>query len=267
MFVYHCPKIKNNKGLMLIDLMISVMLSVLVVSLLLKIYIIFQRNYHLQRTLNVIHHDAKEASDLFKDEIHQAGHLGCVRLTPDFPVWQHPPYSITSDNKLIINQSGFSVKYAAFPNTSLIQDMTRKSFFEVTTNVKFQKGDVLIISSCSSAEIFIVASAFIKNGTQIITTLHPLHDLYKKDAEVSHLISNRFYISTSRHGKDNSLYVEDINHRKTELIEGMHELNIKPVVNNQSRIIGLDIYFMMKSSSINKAWHSYSALSESDAHA
>lgn len=253
---------KKNSGITLIELMISIMLSVSLLSLLLEIYVSYQRNYMLQKNLSIIQHNAKTITDLFRSEIHKAGNIGCAQLAADFPMTQYPPYLLSANDKLVAGKSELTVKYMAFPGVVLLDDMRNLSTLRVNMSIRYHAGDVMIVSSCFRAEIFVIDDVYIEKGMQIIKATHSLHHLYEQNAEVGLLEVNKFFIAKSRHGGKlmRSLYFEDIKHRKTELVEGVGNLLVEPSIDIYSAISGLQIHFDLNAATLHKTWYAYIAL-------
>lgn len=260
MLINNRIKINNTSGVMLIELMISVAISIALLTLLLSIYVGVQRSYQLQSALHTIVRQSRSVTALFRSEIHQAGNIGCAQLTADFPVKSFGQYSLSVANKLIITPSGFTVKYMAFPGVIIKEDMQHLSTLTVDTSTSYHAGDVMIVADCFHAEIFILKSVYKNSQHQVLTSLQPLHDLYGKYATVSRLISHSYFIAASKGGDGDALVVEDIKHRKTEMISSVGRLRLRSKKNTDGELSGIEFEFESAASGLHKTWYSFVSL-------
>ncbi len=249
---------KHPLGFVLIELMLAVTLGLLLVSVIMQIYLANIGNYRLQRSLNHIQQNAKTAMDILTAEIHQAGYIGCARLTRDFPLISYPPYTLTYNNKISsLHTDEIIIRHAHFLGSILTESMRDAAILSVSGSVRFASGDILIISDCKQAEIFQAKEVKNTHGRQIIFST-PLHHQYEQYAEVSHLDMNTYFIAdTHRRYADGtpvySLYVKDIDQRKSELVEGIQQMHI------HSNLLGVSIDFTVVAPPIKKVWHLYAA--------
>lgn len=279
MFTFITKNIKQSSGVFIIELMISVVIGLILLGMLMGIYIAIQRHERLQHAMNKMQNNAKSVFSLFRYELHHAGQIGCPRLSADFPVRQYPGYSITANNKLYGTDKMLEIRHAAFPNVVLEENMQEKTILYASRNIMYGSGDILIISDCQHAEIFQVSNVFVAHGMQKIISIRPLHNLYQQNAEIGRLQVNQYYVEKSnRKNKDGtyvySLFLHDINNIRTELVEGIHELHFRYVINeldsaievaasnvtDWSKVSGVAIEFTVQEPPFNKTWHLFASL-------
>lgn len=259
---------KSHSGFGLIELMIAVTIGLLLLSMILQIYLTNLNSYRLQLALNQVQQNAKTAIDILNTEIHQAGYIGCAHLTYDFPIFSYPPYTLMSHNKISSQKvDEITIRRADFPAAVLIEPMQDTSILSVSHHVRFSSGDILIISNCNQAEIFEVKEIKSFQGGQKIISHYPLHHQYEQQTEVSRFVINTYFIANTHRRYANgkpiySLFVKDINQRKSELIEGIQQMRIRYLINHDeaSSVAGVSIDFNVVSQSLNKVWHLYAAM-------
>lgn len=269
-----------QKGLTLIELLIFVSVGMLLFFSILKIYLGSQQSIILQNDLYTIQENAQTAISILNHNLHQAGHIGCAKLSADFRVIPYSSYALNIKNKLFsTTQNEVTVNYAGYPNTTLTQPMQVKVLLYVGDDIHFSPGEVMFISNCIHAEVFVAAKVIHEEGKQRIIPAAPLHDLYGLDAEVSPLISNRFFIAKSgrqyANGRDiYSLFLQDIKFKKIELVPGIQRMNISYTIlqngifkevswteiKDWSAVVGVAIDLDVDAPSIQKTWHLYAAL-------
>lgn len=271
---------KTIQGFILTELMLGATLSLMLLSILLNIYLTVRHSYSLQKSLNTIQENAQLASDIFTTEIHKAGYIGCPHLTEDFPLISHTSHTLTSKNKLTgTSVPTITVRYADFPSAVLIQPMHTFDTLYTSNNVHFSPGDVLIISDCQNAEIFKLKNMNRFKDKQKLVSVSPLNTKFLPQAEVSRLIVNQYFIAkTNDQNNDeqssSSLFVENILHRKTELVGGIDKMQVlfsiiqegnivevpAEMILDWSKIMGVAIHFNMVSNLLKKNWHLYVAV-------
>lgn len=282
MFTPFYKNLKKSAGNTLVELLIVVTLSLLLISFLFEMYTASQRGYQLQIALNHLQDNAKTAIDMLNSDIRKAGYIGCSRLTNNFPVISYSPYLLTSQTKLMGKDEEISIQHMEFPGLVLKELLQDNSTLYVSNEINVHKKDILVISDCQHAELFQVENVYSTSEYQKITTFFPLHNQYKENAEIGHLIKNRYFVAkTNRKDKMGlpiySLFVEDIKN-KTELVEGVKRIKLlysilngdnlielqAKEINDWSRVVGVAIELEMVSFPLNKIWHSYVALLENN---
>jgi type IV pilus assembly protein PilW len=256
-------KANKNKmhGITLIELMITLTLSMLILGVTITIYLTAQNNLLYQSSLNLMLENIHFMEEIFRSELHLSGYIGCPKLTVDFPIKNIHSYEINVNNALSIskNKKTVTVRHVNVLHANVVEEMKDTSSLSVSLNPLFSKGDILLISDCKKAEIFKVKNSVLGNDIQVITPEAPLQFLYDKLAEVGKLEMNTFYIKDTGRKMENgqavyALYQEDISHYLIELVENIQEFN----VDFDGK--GVAINLKMASPVFLKTWRTYIAL-------
>jgi len=218
-------------------------------------YMTTLQSLKLETALNTIQNNAKMIHSIFQTEIKQAGNIGCAKLTRDFPIISYGEYQLNSNNKIISpEENQITIRYAEYPNNTLIESMISVNRIDINNTVSFHAGDILLISDCKKAEILIADVIKKNHGNQIIVPHSPLHNRYEKFAEVSRLIINTFYVAETAPGKQ-SLFMENIHHKKSELVSGVNHMQIQ-----WENMAGIAIDYELTAATLTKNWHFYAAI-------
>ena len=221
-----------------------------------------------------------DLSNILTREIHQASNIGCARLTQDFPLISLQDYQLNNTNKITGNAANeLTIRHAEYPVATLTESMQDNMRIYLNQDARFNPGDILIISDCQRAEIFKAQVIRRTNGKLEITSSFPLHDKYQKYSEVSRLSINKFYVAkTNRRNKDGSdiyaLYAEDIHHRKSELVMGVNQMQLKFTVENGggmvevppsqvadwAKVLGVAVEVELHAPPLKRIWYVYSTL-------
>jgi type IV pilus assembly protein PilW len=285
--------LNNVLGFSLIELMVALTLSLLILMSLSTIYLAASKNHLSEAALQNIQQNARIAFQLIQGAIRIAGNVGCAALQDDFPVTTSEPYNITKNNRIHDYRGSeikggtdaFTVRYADAVSGLLIEPMQLANIIHMTGFPKIKAGDVLLISDCETAEMITVEQVSSSNDeTQIIMTDKNLTKVYKENAEVSVFEMNAFYIGKTDR-KDSkgapiyALYMKDKASHKTELVEGISEMQIRYVVlqnggiseerseevNDWSAVVGVSLQLVFESLndfSLKKTGYTYVALRE-----
>ena len=237
MFKRSITIIKKMAGLSLIELLIALTISILVLSCLTAIILAIEKNYQTQLALNSIQENARIATNLFNSEIHQAGNLGCAKLTENFPFKNNSSQLFSKiilyhNNKMKPGTQGFTIAHADINHVNLSTSMPNTLALYVPTTEEFLQNEIAVLSDSSSVDIFLIAEIDkVANNLQKITSRTLLIKKYQSDAELAHLVKNSYFIEkTDRKSSRNSpvyaLFVKDINGVKHELIDGVDDMKI-----------------------------------------
>lgn len=273
--------INHHLGFSLIELMIVVTITLLILSILLKIFMVSEQSYHLQLALNQIQNQQKKAIHILRDEIHQAGYIGCAKLTKSFPMKSNLSFSILPQNKLIGGDTSLTIRHASFPPVTLQKMLKDDVTLYVNNETKFTKNDVLIIADCHQAEIFKPANIIYLNKSQKIIASLPLKHQFTKYAEISRLEINTFFIAKTKRKNQrgefiNSLFKKNIRNKKIELVEGINELKFSYLlqvndqfflqkasrVNDWHKVKGVEVEISAEFSPLKKTWYLYANVGE-----
>lgn len=270
-------EIAAMKGATLLELMLALLISTLILSGLITVYLAMQTVNQTQVALTTIQENCRAARTLLSFDIKMAGYAGCAKLRKYYPINYSAAFSLTNANKIQSYHSAamkagsaaLTVRHAAGKNAVLIKSMKNYSLLYTSAAPRFYRGDLLYLSDCSNAELFIVKDLIRENnGIQKILAERPLHTLYKENAEVSEFNINTYFVGQTARRNANgaviyALYRQDIKLHKTELIEGIDDMKVKynflengqlyelteAEVNDWSKVVGISI--MLTLSALN----------------
>src|SRR3990167_2022847 len=209
---------------------------------------------------------AKTAITILTNAIHQAGYIGCSRLTADFPLISLPAYHLTPHTLLQGNQHEILLMQMSYPSAALLEMKGNSVTLIISHHVHFTSGEIVFISDCKHAEMAEVKEVSSFHHLQKITLLNPLHYQYDRSAEVGKLEKNRYFVAKKNQTNLNnppqfSLYVEDIRHHKTNLVEGIRQLELTYTLDqSQSQVIGVSIKLHLIFYPFQKTVYAYAAL-------
>lgn len=260
------------KGLTLLELMLALAISFLIFDALLTIYLSAQKNQSMQAALNSIQENAEIAAQFLRQDIQQAGYRGCARLREGFPVAD----TLTVTNRIFGTNNSVTVRHASAQSGILLENMSDNSI--INTASAFKAGEVVLISNCSNAEIFKIKKVSGVNNQKIFSET-PLTQRYDKNSEISNFEINTYFIAaTDRKTIDGktvmALYRQNINNRKTELVEGIDNMQITydidqsgevltvqaDQVSDWSKVLGVRIAMHVSALNLSKTWFIYAAL-------
>jgi hypothetical protein len=276
---------KSIVGLTLVEFLCALSLGLLLLQLLIQLSLMIQQNHNAQWTWSAIEDKAITAITLVNKDIKLAGNIGCAKLTPDFPVYAPPGIEFTIQNSLLGQQANpsssdsITLRYADFNGAVLSDTMENLSTLLIQSDTTMKKEDVVLISDCQSAEIFIVAQISKMDRGVRVTTLSPLHKLYEKHAEISHFVTHHYFVApTIRQDKSGypiyALYKKALQQPVVELVSGVAVFNIHYTVLQAERVIqlnaeevsdwrhviGVEIEWEIREDKFHRTWFSYAAL-------
>lgn len=246
---------KKINGITLVELMISLVIGLILISLLFKIYITAHRSYQLQTDLNYIRHGADRTIAVLSSELKQAGYIGCLKLNNDFPDIDYSSYHLNANNKIEIHDHMLVVQHASYQHAMLLS-MQSVNILLANRDVLFSTGDYVIISDCNHAELMQIKSIKQNAQYQFIESVKPLQHSYNQTAELSLFIVNRFYIADTHRRYTNgqpiyALFIKDIHQQTSEVVEGVHNMDIK----NNKMSVAID--FVIYTPSLQKSAYLY----------
>lgn len=151
MFTSSNTKIKRYCGLALLELISAMTVGMIVLGIIAEIFLVTKERQRYQAAINDVELSATRTISILSDEIKRAGHIGCARLTADFPVASFDPSLLRAVNKLKGGRHEIIVRYADLPG-AVLQQFSRESMV-ASTDVIFKKNDILMIADCEKAEI------------------------------------------------------------------------------------------------------------------
>jgi type IV pilus assembly protein PilW len=251
-----------NKGAILIELMMTIALSLMLLMTLMQLYLTTLHSVRLQMALQQIQHQAATAISILRSSVHQSGYIGCPKLSESFPM----DGELTVQNKLQgIQSNTLQVRHAASEHATLVEGMHNKNLIFASSEPHFPAGTIVLISNCQHAEIFTVkTSIHVRRGQKLISD-HSLHYRYDKNSEVSRYINDTFYISKS------TLYRKDMAGKKTRLVSGIEDMQFEYTVKSEdqfiqlkteqiadwSQVVGVAAHLLLSSPPFKKEWYAY----------
>lgn len=258
--MFNCKSRLLINGYSLIEFMLVISLATLLLSGVIHLYLICEGNLKWGLALNALKENAKTASRILNSEIHQAGHIGCAKLTYDFPIISNAPFSISLTSRLTGNTHQFTTSYASYPYANLIKILSDKKTMYVSKEIDFKKNNIVIIADCKKLEIVSLIDVVKLNNKQILIAEKPIENNFT-EAEISRLEINAFYTKKTKRKAENNpvyaLYVKKINGKVMELVEGVKSMDINYYFDENISVKSLAITLHLVSGKINKDWILY----------
>lgn len=236
-----------QKGFSLVELMVASTIGLMVVGSIGYFYLGTRQAYRTTGNLSRIQESQRFALDTLAREIRLAGYVGCVNLSARAPtVIANSPPNITAATVAEIvdspagNPDVLSIRYASSQPAKLTGNMaTKNANIQISGNpADFEAGDVLMITDCSSTDVF--RATTVSNGGTV-TIAHSnsnnsgnnLSKAYGPDAEVLAFHDVTFFIGINAAGNP-ALYRFDAD------IAGAAAEEIAENVENMQLQYGLD---------------------------
>lgn len=195
-------------GLSLIEVMISLSISLVLLMILLHLYLQNRQSINYQNKMVQLNHEVTITSALIREDIHQAGYMGCPKLTKDFPIVNHTKIIFDSSHALRIDvKNHLVIQHAQLKHAILYAVLEDGKSLRVSRNKLFKIGDILLISDCMRTEIIQVLKVTQHHGMQEIMLNHALHYKFSQYAEVARLSQHDYFLQS------NHLYVQTIKQR------------------------------------------------------
>lgn len=250
----------NYQGATLIELMITLTISIILLSLLSVIYLATENQNIFIATLNTVNENSRFALQKLSHELKMAGFIGCPTLRPDLLLNNATAYPLNSSNIVELNQDAIgstrlTVRHRSARADTLAQPMTEPSRLELSAHFQIENEAVLVISDCRHADIFQAKQVTQQAGGQRIVSFTPLRYRYSQGAEIGLLEVNTYWI------EKNALYQLDLSGNKSELVEGIQRLKaefIKPDESSGRR--GVLIELEIQQRKLKKSAYAFVAL-------
>jgi len=257
----------KQQGFTLIEIMIAATISLILLAGVGQIFTSNQQTYRVQEAVSRVQENGRFAMHLLTKEIRMAGFTGCAsmgsvnniadvdgvagadpisdfstggingREQADLPITLFGAVQLTAaqvnpGTDVLIFQRGTDTGVRLTGNMNTVNANIQLQ--TATVNGAFQADDILVISDCSSADIF--AATNVGNGAGVTTIAHAnatnvdnnLSALYGTDATVMKFEHFTFYIANNVAGIP-SLYrtrLGNANIVTEELIEGIEDMEI-----------------------------------------
>lgn len=258
MLCHRSQDVKKYHGVMLLEMLMAVFISLLMISVLTRVYLTMQKTNMRQYQLEAQQDRAQKVMNILRNDILMAGYIGCGKLSNEFNVIAYQQFSLTMDNFLVVEKDKITLRYQYFPGAVVTNDMRSTTKIVTDKAEYFHAGQLALISDCLHAEIFRVGGVWVSGVMQVITTESPLHYLYHQFAEVGGLTIHQYYLGKSKHQQKkrpriDSLFRLDTKNRHHEMVEGIANLAFSHIKN--------DVFFEFKTTSDEggKRWYGYAA--------
>lgn len=229
------------KGFTLIEILISISLSLVVLSTITTIYYKATYHFEMQTHLLQVQENSLIFTDLIRSELQRRGNIGCLKLTKNVKLDTNINFRLTMNNQLRSYQGehkdqsdGFTVRYKHPHSTPLIDNMSDVNTLMVASGNGFKKGDVVIVSNCRQGEIFKILKLHQTTHGVIVYSEFPLHHRYHKGSEVALYVVNSYFLTATKRLQQNkpvyALFQKNINQENKELVEGIETMIIHYLV-------------------------------------
>ncbi|MBV9575636.1 MAG: hypothetical protein JO149_03330 [Gammaproteobacteria bacterium] len=237
---------KKIIGLAFIEFLFALTLGLLSLAVTYEIYLSAYHAYQLQMAFHHIQQNAKLSIHLLNTAIKEAGKIGCMQLTENYPLLSYSLYSMTAKNKLIgIGKNELIVRHIQLPTSTLIRPIQNHSIIFTDTSLAVTAGDILLISDCKHAELFVVSHVNTSHEEEIITSYTPLQYDYDASAELGRLKIERFYVAKTAYKNPDGSFIfslfseEMIKKRKQELVSHLNAMRFLFTLNLNGRLVTL----------------------------
>jgi prepilin-type N-terminal cleavage/methylation domain-containing protein len=223
----------SKRGFTLIELVITMLLSLGIVSLMGRLYIVQMRNLQAQAALLEISHHGAKLTALFQSAFKNIHFMGCAHWTSDFPL-----HNWISANQLIgLTKNHFDavrIQKISSVGSRVVKVTGQLIFIHPDTLLQKQKRGV--ITDCQKGEGVDIAAISQSVNASTITAKQALYFKYDEQAEFYALsqkeffmrkISQQAYQKKTRYG----LFERDETCRTRQVVAGITDLQIRYRVN------------------------------------
>jgi hypothetical protein len=269
---------RQHQGSFLIELMMSLSLSLIMCFMLMQLYLVIHRSFSLQSELSQIEYNAETAITKLRENIYQSGYIGCARLRPLFPIEGELKGLLSSQNKIYAKDQGaIIVRYVSYHHATVMTSMQNSYEIKTNTEVRFKDGDIVLLSDCFHADILKIKKVYGNRHTQRLLPDRAIMYTYKKGSEIARMIVNQFEIKASNLKQSKkALYITDIHHRSQPIVDDVTAMQVRATVKigdiiqerpaseveDWSTVLGLSVQLTLSSLHLTKTWDFYAAVGE-----
>lgn len=200
----------------LIELLISISISLFILAMLLEIFLATQKNHLILSALTHLEENANVAIQLLTNSIRTAGYTGCAHS-----------FTLKSIDPSI---EKITIHHASPQTATLLEPLKNKTQLHATQEPLFAENKILLISSCQSAELFSVKKITPHQHTQFIQSQTPLYNIYPAFSEISEWETQSFYVARTGRFTAQGQPVSALYMNKTELVEGIDKIQFRYAV-------------------------------------
>lgn len=267
----------TSLGLSLVEIMVALILGLLILHFIgLFLVNIFTTEQH-KKMIHDIQENATKAIGILKSEISKAGYIGCMRLSNHFPLLNNGNHSLNLYNRLSGSRNTITVSYVNFTGTILLTPM-RDRHTLIVSKTGLSNRDIFVIADCLHAEIFQVKQIVRAGNKLILRTDKSLQNSYHPYAEIGTLVKNEFFTAKTKRTRNGrpiyALFMRDIHHRKTELVEQIEQLNLQYMINQAGllkeeegdhvadwrKVLGVSIKLIFNHQNNKHIWYAFQSL-------
>ncbi len=249
----------RQRGLTLVELMISVTLSLIIMAGIFQIFMSSKQTYRVQEALGRTQENARFAMDMLTHNIRMAGNIGCNKdstitnqlagLLPDigsgiegfdiaggngsiFTMYTDAAGNLSADD-IIAGTDAIFIKGASGVSQQLTAPMADSDAPILLSGelTGVNAGDLVIIANCVDAEIFQVTGI---NADRDQINHNGLSQIYGTDAQVIPLAYTAYYIAPDPNSGIRNLYQRSVGpmgaalgvQPQTPLVEGVEDMQI-----------------------------------------
>jgi hypothetical protein len=236
---------RHQRGLTLLELVISLSLSFLLINVGIIICITMKKNMQVQKALNTLQENTRIIRQIVIEDIHAVGFAGCLSLSKYVKAYSYPYENFTESNKIIGTDKSFTLRHMQLLTNHLLFSMQNHNHLIVSTKAKLRKGQLAIIGDCQTQDIFLIKTLVKTELQQFIESSYALSKLYTQGAELGVLELDSFSVhKTNRQDVNNktimALYHTNINGRENELVEGVDDLSLTYTVRIKDELKSLN---------------------------
>jgi len=237
---------RAERGFGLIEVMVSLVIGMILTAGLLRIMSSGKRVYRVDANLSQMLDSGRFASHYLQREVREAGNIGCPDLatvTPVTDIAGVPPLLLPAnavgglDNAVAGNPYGATtgsdviwISKGTRPYRRLVAAMGNLSAAVPVggAGTNFVVGDVVLVSDCSTAEIFYVSGANVGGlaHAAAVNISAKLTKAYGTDATVMSFQLMTFFVKPNASGIP-ALWRQDLSGAQVELVDGVEDLQVR----------------------------------------
>jgi len=227
---------KQIYGFSLIELMITMLISLVLMLGVMSIMVSTKRSYHVQNDMGRLSENARFALELIANDLRMAGCFGCPDQIPSgvIPLAGRNNDGANSSDVILVsfvdgNRNAFSVVHAAPVALNASPLQAGQNQFTVTTRGELFVGDNVFVSDCVGSTSYTVQAI---TSTQV-TLNGNLDRTYDNNgqshgAEMRRLVTYRYFTDGSSLFRDNGPIGAALSASNAEeLIEGVENMQIR----------------------------------------
>jgi len=254
--------LRRQRGLTLVELMVALVLSLMLMSGLISVFVANKRVYNVQTGVSRVQENGRFATQMVSQELRGAGYWGCATKNLDslditntlnsasgyvfnfgrsmdgFEATGSSTWSPSLDSSIVSPIGGSDVltlRYAVGGSARVIQHNNTSADIKATAGSDMASGDILLVSDCEDAAIFQATN--VQNTSPTQTNIvhntgsgspgNATKDLGKKyiNGEVVRIRTRSYYVRTGADGGP-SLWRVDNGGTPQELIPGVEQMQV-----------------------------------------